>query len=138
MEIKLSHTGVVVDDQEIALGFYRDVLSFEVVNDVKFEGMRWVTVSPPTQRDIEIILTTPTEATHASPADRQAVTDLLAKGILGSLNFRVDDVDDVFEHIRKSGADVLQEPIDQPYGVRDCAFRDPAGNMVRFSRPLSQ
>ena len=138
MDLKLSHCFITVDDQEQALIFYRDVLGLRVINDVSFEGLRWITVSPPSQPGVEIGLATPADNPDASPADREAAAALLAKGLLGGVIFATSDCDATFEAIRASGAEVLQEPIDQPYGVRDCAFRDPAGNMIRFSQPRAQ
>ncbi|MFH8786912.1 VOC family protein [Streptomyces roseoverticillatus] len=134
MDIKLSQCFIAVDDHDKALAFYRDVLGFEVRNDVGFEGMRWVTVGAPSQPDVEIVLEPPAANPNASPADKQAMAELLAKGMLRGVIFSTDDCDAAFERIRASGAEVLQEPIDQPYGVRDCAFRDPAGNMLRFTQ----
>ncbi|MGW6688342.1 VOC family protein [Streptomyces sp. NPDC054961] len=135
MTIKLSQCFIAVDDHDKALAFYRDALGMEVRNDVAFEGMRWVTVGSPEQPDVEIVLEPPLADPNASPADRQAMAELLAKGVLRGVIFSTDDVDATFERIRATGADVLQEPVDQPYGVRDCAFRDPAGNMLRFNQP---
>jgi catechol 2,3-dioxygenase-like lactoylglutathione lyase family enzyme len=135
MDLTVSHCFIVVDDHDKALGFYRDTVGLKVKTDVAFEGMRWVTVSPPSQPELEIVLESPAATPDASDADKQATADLLAKGLLRGVIFRSDDVDATFEHVRASGAEVLQEPIDQPYGVRDCAFRDPAGNMIRFSQP---
>jgi len=134
MDIKLSHCFVSVDDYDQALAFYRDVLGLRVVQDVSFEGGRWLTLSPPSQPDIEIGLMPAAGHPDASPADREAAAALVAKGLMHAIIFATDDCDATFKHIADSGADVLQEPIDQPYGVRDCAFRDPAGNMVRFSQ----
>ena len=131
MTISLSHTFVTVTDYEDALGFYRDVLGLEVTNDVPFDSFRWVTLSSPTQPGVEVVLAAP-EMGH-SPEDAAAISSLLAKGAMNGVIFRVEDVDTTFEKIRASGAEVLQEPIDQPYGVRDFAFRDPAGNHIRFS-----
>ena len=135
MDIKLAHTFIIVDDHEKALGFYRDALGFEVRTDVKFEGMRWLTLSPPSQPDLEIVLESPAADPSTSDADRKTITELLAKGLLRGVTLTTDDVDAAFEHIRSTGAEVLQEPMDQPYGVRDCAFRDPAGNMIRLNQP---
>ncbi|MFF3753897.1 VOC family protein [Streptomyces sp. NPDC002018] len=135
MDIRLSHCFLAVDDHDKALVFYRDVLGLTVRSDVSFEGMRWVTVSPPSQPDIEIVLEPPIASPNASEADKRALTDLLAKGLLSRAVFATDDCDATFEHIRASGAEVIQEPIDQPYGVRDCAFRDPSGNLLRFNQP---
>lgn len=136
-DISLSQCFIAVDDHDKALAFYRDVLGLEVRNDVGFEGMRWVTVGSPDQ-DVEIVLEPPLADPTASAADRQAMAELLAKGMLRGVIFSTDDVDATFERIRAAGAEVLQEPVDQPYGVRDCAFRDPAGNMLRFNQPRRQ
>ena len=114
------------------------VLGLQVVNDVSFEGMRFITVSPPSQPEVQIGIFTPNENPDASPADREATAELLAKGLLSGVIFATDDCDATFESIRASGADVVQEPIDQPYGVRDCAFRDPAGNLLRFNQLRKQ
>jgi predicted enzyme related to lactoylglutathione lyase len=135
MDIKLSHCFIAVHDHDKALGFYRDLLGLKVRTDVAFEGMRWVSLSPPAQPDVEIVLEPPTADPNASPADRQAMTELLAKGLLRGVIFATDDCDATFERIRAAGAEVMQEPIDQPYGVRDCAFRDPSGNLLRFTQP---
>jgi catechol 2,3-dioxygenase-like lactoylglutathione lyase family enzyme len=135
MDLKLSTCFITVDDQEKALAFYRDALGLRVVNDVAFDGMRWITVSPPAQPGLQIGIFTPNENPDASDADREAASALLAKGLLSGLIFTTDDCDATFEEIRASGAEVLQEPTDMPYGVRDCAFRDPAGNTVRFNQP---
>jgi predicted enzyme related to lactoylglutathione lyase len=135
MNITLSTCFIAVDDHDKALAFYRDVLGLEVRKDVSFEGMRWVTVGAPSQPGVEIVLEPPLADPGASEADRRAMAELLAKGLLRAVIFATDDVDATFERVRASGAEVLQEPIDQPYGVRDCAFRDPAGNMLRFNQP---
>ncbi|MFC7262420.1 MULTISPECIES: VOC family protein [Streptomyces] len=135
MDVKLSQCFIAVDDHDKALAFYQDVLGLEVRNDVGFEGMRWVTVGSPLQPDVEIVLEPPGANPDASPADRQAMAELLAKGMLRGVIFSTADCDALFERVRASGAEVLQEPMDQPYGVRDCAFRDPAGNMLRFNQP---
>ena len=134
MDLKISHCFITVDDQDKALTFYRDVLGLRVVNDVSYEGMRWLTVCPPSQPEVEIGIVTPNDSPDASAADREAVTSLRAKGLLSGVIFATDDCDATFEAIAASGAEVLQEPVNQPYGVRDCAFRDPAGNQLRFSQ----
>jgi predicted enzyme related to lactoylglutathione lyase len=134
MDIKVSQCFIAVDDHDTALAFYRDALGLEVRNDVSFEGMRWVTVGAPSQPDVEIVLEPPVADPGAAATDREAGAELLAKGLLRGVIFRTDDCDATFEQIREAGGEVLQEPIDQPYGVRDCAFRDPAGNMLRFNQ----
>jgi catechol 2,3-dioxygenase-like lactoylglutathione lyase family enzyme len=132
MEITISHCFVAVDDFDKALEFYRDLLGMEVRNDVSFEGMRWVTVGPPNQPQTNIVLEPPLADPSASADDRELMAALLAKGLLRAVLFTTDDVDGTFERLRAGGAEVLQEPMDQAFGVRDCAFRDPAGNLLRF------
>lgn len=132
MSINLSQCFIAVDDHDKAIAFYCDVLGLEIRNDVKYEGMRWTTVGSPLQPDVSIVLEPPAANPDLSPADREAMDQLLAKGVLRGVNFTTEDCDALFARVRESGADVLQEPMDMPYGVRDCAFRDPAGNMLRF------
>lgn len=132
MTIALQYCHITVHDVDEALTFYRDALGLESRNDVASGAHRWVTLGTPTQPGLEIVLSEP----HAgrSQADGDAMQGLLAKGALPNIVFAVDDLDDAFEKIRASGAEVLQEPIDQPWGPRDCAFRDPSGNMVRLAQ----
>ena len=132
MNISLQYAGITVTDVDRALGFYRDALGFEVQNDVANGGFRWVTLGSASQPDFAIVLSEP----HAgrSQADGDAIEELVAKGVLQTLVFRSDDLDAIFERVRASGAEVLQEPIEQPWGPRDCAFRDPSGNTVRISQ----
>ncbi|MFF4501890.1 VOC family protein [Streptomyces sp. NPDC001401] len=132
MDLKLNNCFIAVDDHDKAVTFYCDVLGLEIRNDVKYEGMRWVTVGSPLQPDVSIVLEPPAANPDLSPADREAMEQLLAKGMLRGVNFTTEDCDALFARVRESGADVIQEPTDMPYGVRDCAFRDPAGNMLRF------
>jgi predicted enzyme related to lactoylglutathione lyase len=132
MDLKLNTCFIAVDDHDRAMEFYCDVLGLEVRNDVKYEGMRWVTVGSPLQPDVSIVLEPPAANPDLSPADRDAMEQLLAKGVLRGVNFTTEDCDALFARVRESGAEVIQEPMDMPYGVRDCAFRDPAGNMLRF------
>jgi catechol 2,3-dioxygenase-like lactoylglutathione lyase family enzyme len=132
MTISLQYCHITVHDVDEALGFYRDALGLEARNDVASGSHRWVTLGTPTQPGLEIVLSEP----HAgrSQADGDAMQELLAKGALPNVVFRVDDLDGAFEKIRASGAEVLQEPIDQSWGPRDCAFRDPSGTMVRIAQ----
>jgi len=134
MDLKLSHCFITVDDQDKALEFYRGALGLEVRADAPLMEFRWLTVGSPSQPGVEIVLATP-DMGHG-PADTDALRALLAKGALNGVLFVTDDCDAAFERIRATGAEVLQEPIDQPYGVRDCAFRDPSGNHVRIGSPL--
>ncbi|MGI8868116.1 MAG: VOC family protein [Mycobacteriales bacterium] len=137
MTIKISHSFVLADDKEAALGFYRDTVGLVVVNDVQFETMRWLSLASPDRPDQEIVIESPADNRNINDDDVQSVFRLLAKGMFTAMIFTVDDVDATFEKVQASGAEVIQEPIDQPYGVRDCAFRDPAGNHVRFSQVSS-
>ena len=131
MDVKLDACFLSVDDHDKAIEFYRDALGFEVRNDVRAYGMRWVTIGPPSQPDINIVLEPPAADPGISPSDREAISDLLAKGLLRGLNFRTPDLDGIFDRVQATGAEVVQEPMEQSYG-RDCAFRDPAGNMIRI------
>jgi catechol 2,3-dioxygenase-like lactoylglutathione lyase family enzyme len=134
MDIKLSHMFLAVDDHDEAIGFYRDLLGFEVRGDVGGGKMRWVTVGSPAQPEVDIVLTPAGVTPGMSPEDRKAVEDMMAKGVYGAVVLSTDDITATFDRLSAAGADVLQEPMDQAYGVRDCAFRDPAGNQVRFTQ----
>jgi len=132
MDISLGHCFITVHDADEALTFYRDALGLDVRNDVNTEAGRWVTLSPPSQPDVEIVLSTPQSGRSAEDSD--ALLVLLTKGSLPGVLFRTPDLDTTFEKVRASGAEVLQEPTDQFWGAKDCAFRDPSGNMVRISQ----
>jgi predicted enzyme related to lactoylglutathione lyase len=134
MTLRLATCFIPVDDHEKALEFYRDALGLEVRADVKYENMRWTTVGSPDQPDVNIVLEPPGADPNASQADRDTMADLLAKGLLRGVILTSDNLDATFERIQATGAEVLQEPMDMPYGVRDCAFRDPSGNMVRINQ----
>ena len=131
MPVTLSSTFIPVTDPDEALTFYRDALGLDVKLDVSSEGFRWVTVGAPSQ-DVDIVLFQP----HGgrSPAEGDALQALVTQGSLQAAIFRSDDLDTTFEKVRASGAEVLQEPTSQPWGVRDCALRDPSGNMVRIAQ----
>jgi catechol 2,3-dioxygenase-like lactoylglutathione lyase family enzyme len=124
-------------DPEASLAFYRDVLGFEVRKDVGYEDMRWITVGPAGQPDTSIVLTPPAVDPGISDDERRTILELMAKGSYAGVVLTADDVDAAFAEIEAKGADVVQEPIDQPYGVRDCAFRDPAGNFVRINQAIA-
>ena len=133
MTISLSHVHVLVDDPDAALAFYRDTLGLELRYEVENDGFRWITLTPPSQPEIEVVLSQP-QAGH-SKEDGEAIAALLAKGELPGPLFRTDDLDATFEKVRAAGnAEIIQEPTSQPWGARDAAFRDPAGNMVRISQ----
>lgn len=131
MSISIQYTNITVNDVDEALAFYRDALGFEVRMDVANGGFRWVTLGS-SEPGSEIVLSEP----HAgrSQVEGDALQELLAKGSLPNVGFRTDDVDAAFERARLSGAEVLQEPMKQPWGPRDCAFRDPSGNLIRISQ----
>jgi len=132
MDLSLSHFHITVTDPDASLAFYRDALGLELRSEVNQGGFRWITLSPPAQPEIEVVLS---EARAGRPpADGEALEALVTKGSLMGAIFRTADLDTVFEKVRASGAEVMQEPTDQPWGVRDCAFRDPSGNMVRINQ----
>jgi catechol 2,3-dioxygenase-like lactoylglutathione lyase family enzyme len=132
MDLSLSHCHITVTDPDASLAFYRDALGLELRNEVNQGGFRWLTLTPPSQPDIEIVLS---EARAGRPpADGEALEVLVTKGSLMGAIFRTADLDTAFEKIRATGAEVMQEPTDQPWGVRDCAFRDPSGNMIRINQ----
>jgi uncharacterized glyoxalase superfamily protein PhnB len=129
MTIALKFCNITVNDIDEAVAFYRDVLGYEVHNNVENGGFRWVTLGSPEQQGLDLVLSEP----HAgrSKADGDALQELLVKGVLPQLVFTTDDVDALFEKAVASGADVIQEPMDQSWGPRDCSFRDPSGNALR-------
>ncbi|MBW4078210.1 MAG: VOC family protein [Acidobacteria bacterium] len=131
MTLSVSTMFILVHDPDAALRFYRDALGLEVQNDVASDGFRWVTVAAPGQ-DVAIVLSQPHGGRSQSEGD--ALLALVTKGSLQAAIFRCDDLDATFEKVRASGAEVLQEPTAQPWGVRDCAFRDPSGNLVRIAQ----
>ncbi|SDO88990.1 Uncharacterized conserved protein PhnB, glyoxalase superfamily [Streptomyces sp. cf386] len=134
MDISIHASFLPQDDPDAALGFYRDILGFEVRNDVGYGGMRWITVGPAGQPATSIVLTPPAADPGVTDDERKVIAEMMAKGTYGGIVLATPDVDATFERVQAAGADVVQEPIDQPYGVRDCAFRDPAGNMIRIQQ----
>lgn len=134
MEIKIHASFLPHSDPEQSLEFYRDTMGFEVRNDVGYQGMRWVTVGPVGQPDTNIVLHPPAATPGLTEDEKQMLHELMAKGTYFGVNLATDDVDATFEAIQSRGAEVIQEPMDQPYGTRDCAFRDPAGNELRIQQ----
>ncbi|HEY5286272.1 MAG TPA: VOC family protein [Solirubrobacteraceae bacterium] len=132
MNLTFSQCFVLIHDPELALTFYRDTLGLELRNDVARREFRWITVGAASQPEVAIVLT---NYLNGSPADNDALAALLAKGALNGVHFHTDDLDATFEKLRSSGAEIVQEPTDQPWGTRDCAVRDPSGNMVRVDQP---
>ena len=131
MDITIHQTYLPHDDPDAALAFYRDILGFEVRGDVGYQGMRWITVGPAGQ-PTSIVLHPPAADPGITDDERRTITEMMAKGTYASINLATKDLDGVFERLQASDAEVVQEPTEQPYGIRDCAFRDPAGNMVRI------
>ena len=129
--IAVSTMFIPVYDPEESLAFYRDALGLEVRNDVSADGYRWVTVGAPGQ-DVDVVLFQPHGGRSKTEGDQ--MVELMTKGSLQAAIFRAEDLDETFEKARASGAEVMQEPVSQPWGARDCAFRDPAGNMVRIAQ----
>jgi catechol 2,3-dioxygenase-like lactoylglutathione lyase family enzyme len=134
MDISIHASYLPQDDPDAALAFYRDTLGFEVRNDVGYNGLRWLTVGPVGQPGTSIVLYPPTADPGITDDERRTVAEMMAKGTYASINLAATDLEETFERVQARGAEVVQEPIDQPYGVRDCAFRDPAGNMVRIQQ----
>lgn len=134
MDITIHNTFLPQTDPEAALAFYRDTLGFELRLDVGYEGMRWLTVGPPNQPGTSIVLHPPAADPGITDDERRTILELIAKGTYGALTLATPDLDGVFDRLQSSGAEVLQEPMDQPYGVRDCAFRDPSGNVIRINQ----
>lgn len=133
MDISIHHTFLPQTDPDAALAFYRDALGFEVRNDVGYEGMRWITVGPVNQPGTSIVLHPPAAEPGITDDERRTILELIAKGSYGAITLATDDLDGVFDRLQASDVEVVQEPTDQPYGVRDCAFRDPSGNLVRIN-----
>lgn len=134
MNISIHYAFLPHTDAEAALGFYRDALGFEVRNDVGYDGLRWLTVGPEGQPETSIVLHPPTTDPGITEGERRTILELIAKGSYGALTLASDDLEALFDRLVAHGADVVQEPLDQPYGVRDCAFRDPAGNLLRINQ----
>jgi catechol 2,3-dioxygenase-like lactoylglutathione lyase family enzyme len=122
------------DDPEASVAFYRDTLGFEVRLDVEYGGMHWITVGPADQPGTSIVLYPPAAMPGITEDERRTVAEMMAKGTFASILLATKDVDGTFERVQAGDAEVVQEPTDQPYGIRDCAFRDPAGNLVRIQK----
>jgi catechol 2,3-dioxygenase-like lactoylglutathione lyase family enzyme len=134
MDITIHASFLPQDDPEASLAFYRDTLGFEVRLDVGYEGMRWITVGPPDQPGTSIVLFPPAATPGITDDERGVIAEMMAKGTYATLLLATKDVDGTFEQLQAGDAEVIQEPTDQPYGVRDCAFRDPAGNLIRIQQ----
>ncbi|MFI5839900.1 VOC family protein [Catenuloplanes sp. NPDC051500] len=134
MDISINASFLPQDDPEAALGFYRDLLGFELRNDVGFGGMRWLTVGPPGQPTTSIVLHPPAVDPGITDGERRTITEMMAKGTYAGILLATKDLAGTFDRLQAADADIVQEPTDQPYGVRDCAVRDPAGNLIRIQQ----
>ncbi len=132
MDITIHASFLPHDDPDASLAFYRDTLGFEVRMEVEYGGMHWNTVGPPEQPGTSIVLHPPGADPGITDDERRTIAEMMAKGTYASINLATKDLDGTFERLQTSDADIVQEPIDQPYGVRDCAVRDPAGNLIRI------
>ncbi|CAM2995514.1 VOC family protein [Saccharomonospora xinjiangensis] len=119
-------------DPEASLAFYRDTLGFDVRNEVEYQGMHWITVGPPSQPGTSIVLHPPAADPGITDEERRTIVEMMAKGTFAGINLATKDLDATFERLQAGDADVVSEPTEQPWGIRDCAFRDPAGNMIRI------
>jgi uncharacterized glyoxalase superfamily protein PhnB len=131
MDITIHSTLLPHNDPDASLAFYRDTLGFEVRNDVEYGGMHWITVGPPDQPGMSIVLYPPAATPGITDDERRMIAEMMAKGTYASINLATPDLDSTFDRLQAS-AEVVQEPTDQPYGIRDCSVRDPAGNLVRI------
>ncbi|MFD0758668.1 VOC family protein [Arthrobacter ulcerisalmonis] len=134
MDITINSSFLPHTDPDASLAFYRDCLGFEVRNDVGYAGLRWITVGPVAQPSVSIVLHPPAADPGITDDERRTIAEMMAKGTYAALVLSAPDVDAAFAAVEASGADVVQEPLDQPYGIRDCAFRDPAGNTIRINQ----
>ncbi|KNH15952.1 glyoxalase [Arthrobacter sp. ZBG10] len=134
MDITISSSFLPHTDPDASLAFYRDCLGFEIRNDVGYGGMRWITVGPAGQPAVSIVLYPPAAGPGITEVEHRTIAEMMAKGTYATVILSAPDVDAAFAAVEATGADVVQEPIDQPYGIRDCAFRDPAGNTVRINQ----
>jgi len=133
MDISIYQAFLPHDDAAASMAFYRDTLGFEVRNDVEYNGMHWITVGPADQPGTSIVLHPPAADPGITDDERRTIAEMMAKGTYASINLATKDLDGTFEQLQRArDADVVQEPTDQPWGVRDCALRDPAGNMIRI------
>ena len=134
MDLTIHWTFLPHNDPDTSLAFYRDTLGFEVRNDVGYGGLRWITVGPADQPGTSIVLEPPAADPGITDDERRTIGEMMAKGIYARIILATADVDGAFARLQAAGAEVVQEPTEQPYGVRDCAFRDPAGNLIRINQ----
>jgi len=132
MNITIHASFLPHEDPEASVAFYRDTLGFDVRNDVEYAGMHWITVGPADQPDTSIVLYPPGATPGITDDERSTIAEMMAKGTYASINLATKDLDGTFDRLQAGDAEVVQEPTDQPYGIRDCSFRDPAGNLIRI------
>ena len=132
MDITIHASFLPHEDPDASIAFYRDTLGFEIRNDVEYGGMHWITVGPANQPDTSIVLYPPAAAPGVTDDEHRTIAEMMAKGTYASINLATKDLDRAFERLQASDAEVVQEPTEQPYGVRDCSVRDPAGNLLRI------
>jgi catechol 2,3-dioxygenase-like lactoylglutathione lyase family enzyme len=132
MDITIHSSMLPHKEPDASLAFYRDTLGFEVRNDVEYGGMHWITVGPADQPDTSIVLHPPAVEPGITDDERRTIAEMMAKGTYASINLATKDLDGTFDRPQAGDAEVVQEPTEQPYGIRDCAFRDPAGNLIRI------
>jgi catechol 2,3-dioxygenase-like lactoylglutathione lyase family enzyme len=132
MDIAISASFLPHDDPDASLAFYRDTLGFEVRNDVGYGDMRWITVGPPDQPGTSVVLEPPVADPGVTDDERRTIVEMMAKGTYARILLATRDLDGTFERLQGTGTEIVQEPMEQPYGVRDCAVRDPAGNLIRI------
>ena len=132
MNITIHASFLPHEDPEASVAFYRDTLGFDVRNDVEYAGMHWITIGPADQPDTSIVLYPPGATPGITDDERSTITEMMAKGTYASINLATKDLDGAFDRLQAGDAEVVQEPTDQPYGIRDCSFRDPAGNLIRI------
>jgi catechol 2,3-dioxygenase-like lactoylglutathione lyase family enzyme len=134
MDITIHAAFLPHTDPDASLAFYRDTLGFELRNDVGYQGLRWLTVGPPDQPGTSIVLYPPGADPGITDDERRTITEMMAKGTYGIITFASKDMDGVFERLQAGDVEIVQEPTDQPYGIRDCAVRDPSGNLIRINQ----
>jgi uncharacterized glyoxalase superfamily protein PhnB len=134
MNLSISSAFLPHTDPEATIAFYRDTLGFEIRNDVEMRGLHWITVGPPEQPDVNIVLYPPGADPGITDDERRVITEMMAKGTFGIITFASSDLDATFERVQAGGAEIVQEPADQPWGIRDSAVRDPSGNLIRINQ----
>ena len=134
MDITIHASSLPHDDPDASLAFYRDTLGFEVRNDVRYGGMCWLTVGPADQPGTSVVLYPPGADPGITDDERRTIAEMMAKGTYATINLATKDLDGTFERLRAGDVEVVQEPTEQPYGIRDCSVRDPAGNLIRIQQ----